>query len=193
MTGWRLTSAMPAIMRSLSLAVRRERIGSSCCYRLGTEGMAQVAIASEQGNATIGSPILSVRHAAKAWAGLGWVGELGRCHKNKPQAVYSCLGFGGVVATRLLTGQQGASGDGGCCPVGQCAFDEDFLLGKQLHLGMRRSVRLPAAGIEPILRRSISLAEPLWCLIRALTMRTGKGVSGRPRETLLVALLGEPR
>jgi hypothetical protein len=22
--------------------------------------------------------------------------ELGRCHKNKPQAVYACLGFGGV-------------------------------------------------------------------------------------------------
>jgi hypothetical protein len=67
-------------------------------------------------------------------------------HKKKPQAVYACLGFGGVVATRLLTGQQGASGDGGCCPVGQCAFDEDFLLGIQLHLGMRRSVRLAAGG-----------------------------------------------
>ena len=38
------------------------------------------------------------------------------------------------------------SGDGGCRPVGQCAFDEDFLLGKQLHLGMRRSVRLAAGG-----------------------------------------------
>jgi hypothetical protein len=66
--------------------------------------------------------------------------------KEKPQAVYACLGFGGVVATRLLTGQQGGVGGRGCCPVGQCAFDYDFLLGKQLHLGMRRSARLPAGG-----------------------------------------------
>ena len=35
------------------------------------------------------------------------------------------------------------------------------------------------AGIEPILRHSISPAEPLWCLIGALTIRTGKGVSGK--------------
>jgi hypothetical protein len=35
------------------------------------------------------------------------------------------------------------------------------------------------AGIEPILRRSISPAEPLWCLIGALTIHTGKGVTGK--------------
>jgi hypothetical protein len=120
--------------------------------------------------------------------------ELGRCHKNKPQAVYACLGFGGVCFNLGFSpGSGGVGGDGGCCPVGQSAFDEDFLLGKQLHLGMRRSVRLPAAGIEPILRRSISPAEPCWSLIRGPTIHTGKGVSGRPRETLLVALLSEPR
>jgi hypothetical protein len=84
--------------------------------------------------------------------------ELGRCHKKKPQAVYACLGFGGVFATRLLTGSRG-SGGWGCRTVGQCAFDEDFLLGKQLHLGMRRSAAYLRAGIEPILRRSISPAE----------------------------------
>ena len=127
--------------------------------------MAQVVIASAQGHATISSPILSVRHAAEAWAGLGWVGELGRCHKNKPQAVYSCLGFGGVVATRLLTGQQGASGDGGCYPVGQCAFDEDFL--------SENNYTLVCGDLYVYLRLASSR------LIRALTMHTGKGVSGK--------------
>jgi hypothetical protein len=53
---------------------------------------------------------------------------------------------GSLFATRLLTGQQGGVGGRGCCLVGQCAFDEDFLLGTQLHLGMRRSVRLAAGG-----------------------------------------------
>ena len=66
-----------------ALAVHRERIDSSCRYRLGTEGMAQVVMASVQGRATISSPIPSVRHAAEAWAGLGWVGERGRCHKKE--------------------------------------------------------------------------------------------------------------
>ena len=112
--------------------------------------------------------------------------------KNPRQSTHA-WGSGEFVTARLLTRQQGASGDGGCCPVGQCAFDEDFLLGKQLHLGMRRSAAYLRAGIEPILRRSISPAEPLWCLIRALTMHTGRECRERPRETLLVALLSEPR
>ena len=78
--------------------------------------------------------------------------------KNPRQSTHA-WGSGEFVTARLLTRQQGASGDGGCCPVGQCAFDEDFLLGKQPHLGMRRSAAYLRAGIEPILRRSISPAE----------------------------------
>jgi hypothetical protein len=138
-----------------------------------------VVIASAQGHATISSPILSVRHAAEAWAGLGWVGELGRCHKNKPQAVYSCLGFGGVVATRLLTGQQGASGDGGCYPVGQCAFDEDFL--------SENNYTLVCGDLYVYLRLASSR------LIGRSQCTRGRECRERPRETLLVALLGEPR
>jgi hypothetical protein len=73
--------------------------------------------------------------------------EFGQLSQNRtPGSSTHAWGSGEFVAARLLTGQQGASGDGGCCPVGQCVFDEDFLLGKQLHLGMRRSVRLTARG-----------------------------------------------
>jgi hypothetical protein len=35
------------------------------------------------------------------------------------------------------------------------------------------------------LRRSISPAEPLWCLIGGRTIQTGKGVLGRPKETFV--------
>jgi hypothetical protein len=34
-------------------------------------------------------------------------------------------------------------------------------------------------------RRSVSQAEPLWCLIGGRTIRTGKGVLGRPKETFV--------
>jgi hypothetical protein len=49
------------------------------------------------------------------------------------------------------------------------------------------------AGIEPILRRSISPAEPLWCLIGAITITRGRECRERPKKTLFVLLLGEPR
>jgi hypothetical protein len=113
----------------------RPELGGACSgpsYRSLQHGLVRLALAKPRGR--------------WAEASLLWVRELGRCHKKEPQAVYACLGFGGVCCTRLLTGQQGASGDGGCCPVGQCASDEDFLLGILLHLGMRRSARLAAGG-----------------------------------------------
>ena len=62
--------------------------------------------------------------------GLAWVRELGRCHKINPRQSTHAWGSGEFVATRLLTGQQGASGDGGCCPVGQYVGNYYFLFGR---------------------------------------------------------------
>ena len=56
-----------------------------------------MVIAFAQGQATISSPILSVRHAAEAWAGLGWVGELGRCHKINPRQSTHAWGSGELL------------------------------------------------------------------------------------------------
>jgi hypothetical protein len=62
--------------------------------------------------------------------GLAWVRELGRCHKINPRQSTHAWGSGEFVATRLLTGHQGASGDGGCCPVGQYVGNYYFLFGR---------------------------------------------------------------
>ena len=82
----------------------------------------------------------------------------------------------------------------GMLPSGPMAYEITLLLRKQITPWLCGRSEGPICGRgQPISRTVYFPSWPFLRRIRAVTFTRGRGVSGKPKKTLIVLLLSEPR